>query len=308
MLENSDLAGLLERLSISTSYLLLFWTLQFYGYEIMYRYLVAVIALLGLCWPPIYYLPYVLVLWRVFVGANVITQRKMFIGQLIQGSAESGDLSNASTHWVVAVEQERDYLYTHAVGGVISGEGIKKPFRQIDAAQLKASYALTHVGYVTRKNTQQKMVEVVDLEPMKSGNSCQEFAVDIAFQLSSSRTFTFMKTMAMPRLRTVVFYTLVSVSVLVYIVKLHWIANIANPIVMANVFASIELSRIGALNTKVQHGYLPVIRAYLNYPKPKNFIQILLTSLVMLLLYYRVGLVESALVGFVILLIISIQA
>lgn len=223
--------------------------------------MVAIIAVLGLCWPPAYFLPYALVLWRVFVGANVITQSKMYIGQLIQGGVESQDPSNASTHWVVAVvEREADYLYTHAVGEVISGKGIKKPFKQVDSAVLKASYALTHIGYVTKKNTRQKMVEVVDLEQM----------VDIAFQLSSSRTFTFMKTMVMLRVRTVMFYSAVSVSVISYVTQLHWMANLINAIVIANVFASIELSRIGVLNTRVQEGYLPVIRAYLNYPKTSS--------------------------------------
>lgn len=303
-----DHVPLLEKLCISTSYIILFVTLHFYGYEIMYRHLVAAIAVLGLCWPPAYFLPYAMVLWRVFVGANVITQSKMYIGQLLHGVVASHDPSNASAHWVVAVERETDYLYTHAVGGVISGEGVKKPFKQIDSEVLKASYVLTHIGYVTKKNTRQKMVEVVDLEPMRSGNSCQEFAVDIAFQLSSSRTFTFMKTMAMLRIRTVVFYTVVSFSVIGYVTQFHWISNLINPIVIANVFASIELSRIGILNTKVQEGYLPVIRAYIYYPKPKNFVQLLLTSLVMIVLYYRMGLVESALVGFVILIIVSIRA
>ena len=120
------------------------------------------------------YVPYALVLWRVFVGANVITENKLFIGQLIGGvHIGSSDDSNASTHWVVVLEQANGgYLYTHAVGGVISGQGIKKPFVRIEGERLKSTYTLTHVGYVTRKNTQQKMVEVVELEPMKSGNSC----------------------------------------------------------------------------------------------------------------------------------------
>jgi hypothetical protein len=305
---DSNLVPLLEQLSISTSYFLLFLTLQCYGYEIMYRYFVAGIAVLGFCWPPAYYLPYILVLWRVFVGANVITQSKMYIGQRVEGPTESQDPSNASTHWIVAIEQESHYLYTHAVGGVISGQGIKKPFKRIDPAKLKGFYSLTHVGYVTKRNTQQKMVEVINLEPMRSGNSCQEFAVDIAFQLSSSRTYTFMKTMTIWRVRTVVFYAVVSLSVISYVTRLHWAANIINHIVITNLFASIELSRIGVLNTRVQEGYLPVIRAYLNYPKPKNFIQLLLTSLVWLVLYYRIGLVESGLVGFAILIIISINA
>lgn len=32
------------------------------------------------------------------MGANVVTENKMFIGRLIQGKVES-DPSNASTHW-----------------------------------------------------------------------------------------------------------------------------------------------------------------------------------------------------------------
>lgn len=302
-----DLVLSLEHLSISISFLLLFLTLQCYNYEVMYRYLVATIAFLGLIWPLMYYLPYGLILWRVFVGANVITENKIFIGRLIQGKVES-DPSNASTHWVVAIDRGRDYLYTHAVGEVMLGKGTKKPFKQIEAEKLKLSYTLTHVGYVTRRNTSQKMVEVVNLEPMKSGNSCQEFAVDIAFQLSGSRTFTFMKTMAMMRVRTMVFYTMLGLSIVAYMARLHWIANIVNGIVITNVFVSIELSRIGIHNSRVQQGYMPVIRAYLYYPKLKNFVQLLLTSIVMIVLYSRMGLVESALVGFVILIIISINA
>lgn len=303
-----DVTPLLEQLCISASFIFLFITLHHYKYEIMYRYLVLTIAFLGLLHPLIYFIPYALILWRVFVGANVITQKKMFIGRHVQSRAESNDPSNASTHWVVAIEQDNSYLYTHAVGEVLSGKGKKKHFRRIGREKLNTSYILTHVGYVTRKNTEQKMVEVVDLEPMTSGNTCQEFAVDISFQLSSSRTFTFMKTMAMLRVRTVVFYIVLSVSVVAYVTRLHWAANILNAIVICNVFVSIELSRIGIHNSGVQQGYLPVIRAYLNYPKPKNFIQLLLTSLVVLVLYYRMGLVESALIGFVILIIISIKA
>lgn len=309
-MEFSSAIALLEQLSISASFLLLFLTLQHYKYEIMYRTLVAVIALMGLVWPPVYFLPYALVLWRVFVGANVITENKMFIGCLVHGTMdESVDSSNASTHWIVAIERGyEDYLYTHAVGEVLQGRGVKKPFQWIDSLKLRRNYMLTHVGYVTRKNTSQKMVEVVDLEPMKSGNSCQEFAVDIAFQLSSSRTFTFMKTMSIWRGRTVVFYTLLGLSIALYFTQLHWLAKIVNVIVICNVFASIELSRIGIHNTGIQRGYMPVIRAYLNYPKPRNFIQLLLTVFVVLVLYYRIGLMESTLVGLVILIIVSIKA
>lgn len=304
----SELILLLEKLSILLSFLTLFMTLWWYKYEIMYRSLLVIIAFLGFWWPVLHFVPYGLILWRVYIGANVTTQSKMFIGQHIEGTVnESNDPSNASTHWIVAIEKRSDFLYTHAVGQVISGKGIKKPFKWVSSDYLKKNYTLTHVGYVTRKNTQQKMEEVVDLEPMISGNTCQEFAVDIAFQLSSSRTFTFMKTMTILRVRTVVFYTLICLSVVMYITKLHWIARILNAIVLLNVFVAMELSRIGVHNT-AQQGYLPVVKAYFRYPKPVNFLQILLLSLAIFVLYHEMGLVKTASVAFVVLIVISMKA
>ena len=68
------------------------------------------------------------------------------------------------------------------------------------------------------------MVEVVDMLPMISGNSCQEFAVDIALHMSSSRIFTLMETMATFHVRTVVFYIRITVSTVTYLTQLHWMA------------------------------------------------------------------------------------
>ncbi len=296
--------------SISASLVILFLTLWAYGYEIMFRYLVLLVAILGLKWPILFLLPYGFVSWRIYVGANVSTKKKLYIGQYTTGrSLQSDDPSNASTHWIVAMDDENDhFLYTDAVGRVISGEGEKKKFRKKPSEWLKSRYTLNHVGYVTRKKTEQQMDEVVELEPMKSGNTCQEYAVDIAFQLSSSRTYTFMKIMAIPRARNVIFLTVFCLSIVLFIAQVHWIANILNAVVVCNLYVAMELSRIGFLNTNIQTGYMPVIRAYLNYPRRKDFLQLFLLSLMMLVLYVKVGLVESAFIGFVLMMIITMNS
>ena len=147
-----------------------------------------------------------------------------------------------------------------------------------------------------------------NLEPMKSGNTCQEYAVDIAFQLSSSRTYTFMTIMAIPRARKVVFIFVLCMSILFFIFQEHWIAKLLNVIVLCNLYVSIELSRIGFLNTSIQTRYLPVIKAYLNYPRGRDFLQLLLLSLMMLVLYVKLGLVKSAFIGFVLMIVIAINS
>jgi len=63
------------------------------------------------------------------------------------------------------------------------------------------------------------MEEVREMERMESGNSCQEYAVDLAFQLSCSRTYTFMKLVMLPRWRTVICF------ILLVVVSFHILAN-----------------------------------------------------------------------------------
>lgn len=47
---------------------------------------------------------------------------------------------------------------------------------------------LNPVGFVTRKQTETEIRELMDAESVVSGNSCQEYAVDFNFQISSSFT------------------------------------------------------------------------------------------------------------------------
>ena len=302
-MDSSIFLPAVDSIAVSVSFILLFCVLTLYKYEILYRTMVLLVAIAGLLLPFIFYLPYFFILWRIYVGLNVSTEQMLFIGRLKDAIMDDSNTSNATlSHWVVAVQQESRFLYTHAVGEVVSGRGEKKPFKEIKEDALKSKYVLTHVGYVTRRGYSTKMREVVLLEPMKSGNSCQEFAVDIAFQLSSSRTFTFMKIMTLPRFRNMVFYTLISLSVILQTLNIT-LAKILNIAVITNVFVAIELSRIG-IHNQPQKAILPVLRAYRDYPTRWNFLQLFLVSVLVFILYHRVGFMETLFTGFVILVIV----
>ena len=190
-------------------------------------------------------------------------------------------------HWVVVIQDGTRYIYTHAVGAVVSGKGEKKPFRAIPENKLHEKYRLNHVGFVTRKQRERKLTEVVEFEPMVSGNSCQEYAVDIAFQLSSSRTYTFVKTMALPRMRNTVFYIAVILSTVLMALGYSY-ARLLNPLILTNLFAAMELYRIG-IHNQSQGAYLPVIRAYIRYPTTGNFLGLILLLSFMILLYQQLG-------------------
>lgn len=257
----------IECVSVTLSYLALFAVLFLYNYEVMFRWLVLVVAMLGLLFPYIYLLPYFLVFWRVCIGMTVCTERKLYIGVSHESMSDS-DLSQSAHHWIVAVKEKKGtYLISHAVGNVISGDGKKKSFTREN--DLSKRYSLSHVGYVTRKAHSEMMENLVEGEPMSSGNSCQEYAIDLAFQLSASRTYTFVKTLEISRVRNVIFFALVILSCVLYL-QGSLVGKAVNIMVVFNLFLSLELSRIGIHNKK-QSAFLPVIRAYFYYPKLRHF-------------------------------------
>ena len=245
--------------------------------------------MLGLWSQFFYVLPYVFVLWRYYVGLNVTTELKLFIGRTVE--SEESDSSNTTNHWIVAVQQEGRFLYTHAVGNVIMGKGTPKHFKPMNPETV-SKYTLTHVGYVTTVNRLQKMTQLVENEPMRSGYTCQEFAVDIAFQLSGSRTFTFMRSLLLPRIRTAVFAAASAVSVLLYVLG-YSLGQLFNLAVVINLFVSMELARIGIHNQQHQKSVLPVLKAYVRYPKKSNFLQLFMVLVVLLIMYARNGLLDT---------------
>lgn len=249
-------------------------------------------AVTGFFFPILYGLPYIIILWRILVGLNVTTDQKLYIARCIEETdMDMADFSGSTTlnHWAVVIKDIGNrYFYTHAVGNVVSGEGEKRPFKEMEEAKL-SKYRLDHVGFVTRNQRETKPKELVDVEPMKSGNSCQEYAVDIAFQLSSSRTYTFAKIMALPRMRNTVFFIAVALST-AFAVYGHPYARVLNPLVVTNLFAAWELSRIGIHNQAqgVNLRYVSsVFRAYSMYPGRGDFFVLMFICVALVYLYQR---------------------
>ncbi|KAK2572939.1 hypothetical protein P5673_001955 [Acropora cervicornis] len=237
------------RVVVSMSYTCLFFVLTHFNYEVIFRTGVILVAATGFFFPILYGLPYIIILWRIRVGSNVTTDQELYIARYIeQTDMDMADFSGSTTlnHWAVAIHDGGRYFYTHAVGNVVSGEGKKIPFKEMEEDKL-CKYRLDHVGFVTGKQRETKTRELVDAEPMVSGNSCQEYAVDIAFQLSSSRTYTFARIMALPRMRNTVFFIFVALST-VLAVSGNFYARLLNPLVLTNLFAAVELYRIGIHN------------------------------------------------------------
>ena len=166
----------------------------------------------------------------------------------------------------------------HAVDEVIFGRGKKINFRKKATPELEKDYVLHHVGWVTRKQRERHIAEVVDNEPMVSGYSCQEFAVDIAFQISCSRTYTYIKSITLVRLRTMVYYTLVLCSALVFLLKecfdqpitviVEVNPQLFNPATITNLFIATEVYRLGYTNLRQEKdwksGLIDRLNVYFN--------------------------------------------
>lgn len=282
------------RVALSVSYVCLFVVLTRFNYEVMFRTGVLSVAVAGFFFPILYLLPYVFIVWRVLVGLNVSTNRKLYIARCIDyEDMDKADFSNSTTlnHWAVVIQDGGRYVYTQAVGDVVLGKGIKKHFEEVAEDVLLTKYRLNHVGYVTQTVRGTKTKELVDDEPEKTGNTCQEFAVDIAFQLSSSRTYTFVKIMALPRIRNTVFYIAVILSTLSMVLGYPF-ARLVNPLFLANLFSAWELSRIGIHNERQKNdlGYIfNVIRAYIIYPSKGNILGLMLVCVSLAYIYQRLG-------------------
>lgn len=217
--------------------------------------------------------PYFLVIWRVLLGRRIRTDTKLLIGQLRHRGAdnawhdkslsldESQTSSNSFAHWIVAVEEGNEkYRITHAVGNVVSGKGEKKKYKSKERQVVKQEYLLHHVGWVTRKAREQHMEQVREKEKMASGYTCQEFAVDIAFQLSCSRTYTFMRLFTLLRLRTAIYFVFLCFGGVVFL--FHIITKepvivfvtidpyLFNPFMITNVFIAMEAYRLGYTNLR----------------------------------------------------------
>ena len=227
-----------------------------------------IIAAVGCWFPAVLITPFFLVFWRILIGRNIQTDSKLLIGQRrLHNESHETDSSQTTSHWIVAIcpSSEAECQVIDAVGEVVSGKGIKK-FRTMPMKDMEEKYEVTCVGWVTRKDRERHRRSVIDNEPMASGYSCQEYALDIAFQLSCSRTYTFMRSMGLLRVRTFVYYLLLTLSVILYIASeyLHLQVVILvpispsffNPVIVTNCFVASEAFRLGYTNLRQEDGWL----------------------------------------------------
>lgn len=168
-------------------------------------------ALLGCYWPTLLLLPYLVITWRTLRGISqaaydrpIRTKFPLFIGRSNSQIANCGwSLSN----WIIAVElppeelsadgdQESGctYLVTKAVKEAISGN--KKQFKKSKADLENQNYQLYHVGWAHKPD----MSAITVNEPISQPEySCQEFALNLAFQISSSKLYTYFSSIALLR-------------------------------------------------------------------------------------------------------------
>ena len=258
-------------LTLSLSFGGLGAVLLYRKFDVYYGNACLLTAAFGFIYPGLFIVPYFFVVWRVFVGRSIRTDAKLLIGQRRRGAVpfrnsaflqqeqlfESQTSSNSLAHWIVALDEGNDkYCITHAVGEVVSGKGKKMPYEDKQKEEVEQRYVLHHVGWVTRKARKEHMEEVRKMERMESGNSCQEYAVDLAFQLSCSRTYTFMKSVTLLRWRTAIYF------ILFVVFSFHILANkpvvlfiainpyIFNPFVIINIFVAMEANRLGYTNLR----------------------------------------------------------
>ena len=275
-------------LSASLSFGLLGIVLLWRKFDFYYGCLCLCVGVMGYFWPYVILLPYFMVVWRVLIGKHVITENELFIGQH-QGRQSESDVSGSLVHWIVAVKpaDEERYYVTHAVGEVISGDGIRLPFKWKTKEEIER-YDMYRVGWVTRRNREEHMRNVQENEPMASGYSCQEYAVDIAFQISSSRTYTFIKCVTLPRLRTVIYLLAVVCSVILYSLlhkqpEYSLIPEIFNFLSITHVFVATEAYRLGHTNVRRERDFwgglkdrLKVYFGYISYMDMFKLIVLLL--------------------------------
>jgi len=270
-------------LSTSVSFGVLGTVLLYRKFDVYYGGVCLFIAALGYFCPFLLILPYFVVVWRVLLGRHMQTDAKLFIGQhrrhrrskdhVLQPSDSS---TTSLTHWIVATQNENsdDYRMTHATGEVVSGLGERRPYKIKSREWMEERYDLHHVGWVTRKERENHMQQVQENEPMASGYSCQEFAVDIAFQISSSRTYTFMKCVTLTRVRTVIYFSIMLFSVLVFLWQ-NWTnqavivfvpinPELFNPMVITNIFIAMEAYRLGYTNLRRERNFWKGLNDRLN--------------------------------------------
>ena len=272
---------------------------------------------LGYFFPFVQSLPFFVMFWMLLARSNEDKDMALYIGQLKTKNNDYGlseglsDESNTIAHWIVALDEDEDedhFNVAHAVGAVSLGKGKKLPFKSQEKHEVDSKYYRRHVGWVSRRNLSENMQLVTDKEPMKSGYTCQEYAVDIAFQLSSSRTYTYIKMLLLPRVRNFVCWSLIILSLINYIAVEIWhtqpliiivplSTNVFNPITVFNMFTALECYRLGFTNNLLaevitsRQGYrdcLTTLNANFYFVNSGDFLKFLVVALYLVIFHIYV--------------------
>ena len=239
------------------------------GFNQYLAFALMITGVVGSFFPFAFVLPLFIKFWRVLLGSQKVTDCSLYIGQRLRTSMnfrESPEaLSNGSStmaHWIVVADQgDDDYKVMHAIddnGPVLSEKG-KRITKCKEKSWIHSRYRLHHVGYAMKKSLDDHIKQVTKTEPMKSGYTCQEYAFDIAFQLSISRTYTYIKSFYLLRIRNCVCFCLLILSLAIKIAADIWKIQVIiivpvstglfNPMTVLNVFAALESHRLGITNS-----------------------------------------------------------
>ena len=242
-------------LAIGVVRMLLSFSFAFLGVTLVYRRLdwiygcvYLAVATFGSFYPIAFIIPYLLIGWRLLQRPVVTAAEQkstiyfpLFIGKR-RGYGSSQELD-----WIVAVElppkkgqEHANYLVTKATSKVISGDCQQVTKSKADLEDMK--FELNHVGWI---NHMLDMSSVIQHGLAGSEHSCKELAINLAIRISSSKAYTYIKSMAFLRLNTMVYY-----AVMIFIGQMyeHYIYSIDSVLplpwailMMLNIIITLEI-------------------------------------------------------------------
>ena len=283
------------------------------GFDRYLSVLLVIVGIFGILFPFILVFPFFIIFWRVLAGRHVDTDCRLYIGQHRRMANYQDVLSadsNTMAHWIVVTDPgNSNYEVMHAVDdqGPVSSGGGKKLYSITGKGKIDSKYHLHHVGWVTKRSRATHMKLVTDNEPMQSGYTCQEYAFDIAFQLSSSRTYTYIKSFFLPRARNFVGLCLLILSLAINIATEVWHTQVIiivpvntdlfNPITVLNMFIVLESYRLGFTNnlsTRIERktsyqGLKDRLNVYFHYIKSEDRLKLLGFAVYLAIFHMYVG-------------------
>ena len=182
-------------------------------------------VMVGYLWPTWLLIPYVVIVWRIskeFLESRRDSPQTKF--PLLIGRCRSSPKHDydQSADWIVAVEvppkevlgdfpnrqvnyneDDKIYLVAMAAPKISSGE-TRKQLLKSQSELNSYNYQLKHVGWVCQPD----MSAIAINEPIPPGYSCHESAINLAFQITTSKIYTYVCDMVWLRQNSLICYAL----------------------------------------------------------------------------------------------------